>query len=185
MRGIKAVLLAAGLSAALTGCLFTDGPDVKVAAAPDEDPFARLQRPGCYTVDLFDEPEFAGTAGLPPEYARFLGEWGNGVWNGDWCHELIVTAVTADGRVEMLDLHGPHENYGIATAFKRTGRITDDGRLRFAHGTERREYRFVDGRLHGLREDGVRSLEIVLTQMGVVPIPLPRPAGLAVRAARG
>lgn len=127
----------------------------------------RLNEPGCYTVDLFDVPVIAEPdEGVRPEHAKWLGHWAGGEWEGSWCHELIVTSVAPDGRVELLDLHAPSATYSApATAFRRTGRIFEDGTLRFAHGTVVRRYAMHEGRLLGQREgDGFGTMQVVLSR---------------------
>jgi hypothetical protein len=150
--------------------------------APVQD-VSHLQEPGCYTVDLFDEvPIRKPGPEVPAAHAAFLGEWGNGVWNGKWCHDLLIHTVRADGMVEMLDMHAPTESFGgqPASIFKRRGRITEDGVLRFAHGIVTRRYELRDGKLHGQAEGGdFGRAEIVLTKKGVVPLPTPRPVRIA------
>lgn len=151
----------------------------KPKSNPDD--FASLREPGCYTVDLFREvPINPPTEGTPPEFAAYLGEWGNGVWNGEWCHDLLIHTVHADGRVEMLDMHAPTDVFRQpATIFKRTGQIREDGSLHFAHGVTARRYEIIDGLMHGRREGSLGDLRIVLSRKGVVPLPTPRPVQLA------
>ncbi|MEM9146704.1 MAG: hypothetical protein AAGC57_10930 [Pseudomonadota bacterium] len=143
--------------------------------------FDHLRQPGCYTVDLFKEvPINQPAPEVPAEHAAFLGEWGNGVWNGKWCHDLLIHTIHADGRVELLDMHAPTNVYGQpATIFKRIGQIREDGALHFAHGVTTRSYRIIDGLMHGTRDGSLGTLEIVLSKKGVVPLPIPRPIQLA------
>jgi hypothetical protein len=148
---------------------------------PAED-VSSLQEPGCYTVDLFREvPIQEPRQQVPDEFEAFLGEWGNGVWNGKWCHDLLIHTVHADGTAEMLDMHAPSEEFRQpASIFKRRGQISKDGTLHFAHGIVKRRYQLRDGRLYGKAEGGAfGSAEIVLTRKGDVPIPTPRPIQLA------
>ena len=170
-------LTMAGLALLASACAKTPG-DVARAPEPAD---VSLTEPGCYTVDLFKPVPINDPApGVPPEYAAFLGEWGNGVWNGSWCHDMLIHTVHADGRAELLDMHAPTEVYGApASIFKRIGQIGEDGTLRFSHDVTTRSYRIVDGRLHGLRDGGFGRLEIVMTRKGVVPEPRPRPVRLA------
>ncbi len=125
---------------------------------------ARFQKEDCYTVDLFKEVVVEADPSLPEAYARYVGFWAGGNWNGDWCHDMIVTKVLPDGTAFLVDMHGPHETYGIASIFKRKARIHEDGSLRFAHDLDRRRYDFVDGKLYGVRESTERKLEVVLAQ---------------------
>ncbi|MEM6944285.1 MAG: hypothetical protein AAF565_11105, partial [Pseudomonadota bacterium] len=142
----------AGSCLLLAGCL---GSGKKVVEAEPEQPFDRTVS-DCYTVVLFDEFEIKAPADeVPPEFAAFVGEWTNGAWEGKWCHDITIFEVTADGRVDLMDMHAPYEPWGQpASAFRRTGRIDKDGVLRFAHGTTRRSYRIVNGRLEGTRSGG-------------------------------
>ncbi len=170
-------LTMAGLALLASACAETGG---EVTKAPETLP-TNLTQPGCYTVDLFREvPINEPAAGVPPEHAAFLGEWGNGVWGGTWCHDLLIHTVHADGRAEMLDMHAPTEIYNApASVFKRIGQIGEDGALRFSHDVTSRTYRIVDGKLRGLRDGGFGPLEIVMTRKGVVPEPRPRPVRVA------
>ncbi|MGF1553551.1 MAG: hypothetical protein ACFBWO_13805 [Paracoccaceae bacterium] len=127
-------------------------------------PDPRLSRADCYTVVLFDDATVRKPAEeVPAEHAAFLGEWRYGAWDGEWCHDLIVTEVEPGGTVRLMDLHAPHEPWGKpATAFARTGRITQDGLLVFRHGVTQRSYRVIDGRLHAHREASDRDYRAVL-----------------------
>ena len=129
----------------------------------------------CYTVVLFDEYEIKPPAeGVPPEYARFLGKWERGAWNGQWCHDLLVTEVTPTGKVNLVDMHAPYEPFGApASAFQRVGRIDKDGNLRLRYGTESVTYRYEDGRLVGERQGIYGTMIAVLRSEGDVPVPLP------------
>jgi hypothetical protein len=150
--------------------------------APVADNRESLHRPGCYSVDLFDPaPIVPAKPGVPPEHARYLGRWGNGVWNGSWCHDLVIMRVEPNGEVELLDMHAPSTEFDApATAFRRKARIHDDGSLRFVHGTTVRRYEFVNDRLLATREDTVRGrLQAVMSRKGVVRVPVPRPTRLA------
>ena len=166
---------------ALAGCMSAREAPPDPATTSDAG-LGPNHRPGCYTVDLFQEvPVNTPAPGVPAEHAAFLGRWGNGVWNGSWCHDLLVHTVHADGRVELLDMHAPSEKYAApASIFKRTGRIGEDGTLRFSHGLTTRRYAIRDSALYGVREDGAHGrLEIVMTRKGVVPLPRPRPIRVA------
>lgn len=131
-------------------------------------PVAEKVHPDCYTVDLFDSfPIQEPAPDVPAEYSKFLGDWAYGAWEDQWCHDLRITKVHRDGRVEMIDMHAPYEPYGQpATAFKRTGRIGEDGKLRFASGVERRTYQVVGGRLVGERSGLYGDLHAVLVPRG-------------------
>ncbi|MGF1445782.1 MAG: hypothetical protein ACFBRM_06220 [Pikeienuella sp.] len=162
----------------LSGCLLAERPEPKPEAAPD---FSHLREPGCYTVDLFREVPIQPADGLPQEFARYLGAWGNGVWNGSWCHDLLIHTVHADGRVELLDMHAPSEEFRKpASVFKRTGQIREDGALHFTHGIVARRYEIREGLMFGRAEGGAfGEADIVLSRKGVVPLPVPRPVQIA------
>ena len=113
-----------------------------------------LHRDDCYTVKLFDRHRIVSPGdNVPDEYAAFLGRWTNGAWKGEWCHDLLITEVTADGRVRLVEMHAPHFDWNQpATAFKRTGRINEAGELRFAYGVEDVTYRLAgNGKLMAYR----------------------------------
>lgn len=172
----------AGLTALLAGCLGS-GNVVESAKAPER-PLDRTVS-DCYTVVLFDDVEVEKPADdVPFSYAAFLGKWTNGAWDGKWCHDLLIYEVSADGRVELMDMHAPYEPWSQpASAFKRVGRIDNEGVLRFAHGTTQRSYQLVDGRLEGRRSGGGAGEYVAqLKRPWDVPVPRPRPVGIAAAA---
>ncbi len=128
--------------------------------------FAETTDASCYTVDLFDDPDFVkpGEA-VPRRWRDFAGVWGGGAWNGQWCHDLYVLEVKPDGLVRLIETHAPHEPWGKrATAFTRTGRIGPDGRLRLRYGKVESEYWVEDGVLYGLQNDSGDVRRIALTR---------------------
>ena len=129
--------------------------------------------PGCYTVDLFDPYTIEAVAPeTPPDAAAFLGVWMNGAWNGDWCHDLYVTRVSADGRATVLDAYGPFRAAGIeATVFRREGFIKD-GVLTFHTQGGTVEYRRDGEYLVGKRRG----------TMGIMDITMSRPEGMVLQA---
>jgi len=140
-------------------------------------PTAKVVNSDCYTVDLFTKISVEKPASNVPEANRqFLGKWGGGAWNDVWCHDLLVTKVHADGRVELVDMHAPYEKWNQpATAFRRLGRIDEKGNLRFAYGTERLSYHIENGKLVGTRSGMLGNLKVELARKGVPPIPAPKP----------
>jgi hypothetical protein len=131
--------------------------------------------PGCYTVDLFDPYKIEyPDASVPADARQFLGVWKNGAWNGSWCHDLYVTKVYADGRVEVLDTHGPSPFSGVdATAFKRTGSIKN-GVMSLRVDGFPVTYRIVDGYLVGKRKILNGSLDITMSREdGIAQVPIP------------
>jgi len=141
------------------------GPDLSERLVPD-----------CYTVDLFDPyriqyPE----QGVPPQNAKFLGVWQNGGWSKQWCHDLYITEVRADGTVTLLDAYGPDRARRLeAQVYKRTARI-ENGVLRFLTiNNVPVSYRLEDGYLIGERLDYNGKEQIVLSRtdgLALVPIP--------------
>ncbi len=160
-------LLALGAALALAGC-------VQPKPKPTVD-LSKNLKPGCYTVDLFTpyRIEYPG-ADVPADARQFLGVWKNGAWNGDWCHDLYVTKVHADGRVEALDAHGPSPYTGVdATAFKRTGSIKN-GVMTFRVDGFPVRYRIVDGFLIGNRKVINGTLDITMSREdGIAQVPIP------------
>lgn len=148
---------------------------------PPEDLLAKQLKPGCYTVDLFDPFDVIAPArDVPKNVSAFLGAWKDGAWDGRWCHELIVTKVFADGRVELLDLYGPLHDYGLqATVFRRKGTIID-GKLQvgtIGHSTA--TYERVGKYLVGRRTGRIGTYEITMAKDSRItelriPIPVPR-----------
>ncbi|MEM6489733.1 MAG: hypothetical protein AAF677_15930 [Pseudomonadota bacterium] len=170
-------LQAAAAATALVACTATAPENDTVA---DNEDLGPRPRSDCYTVVLFDGFEIKDPPeGTPPEHAAFLGEWRFGAWDGLWCHDLIVTEITKDGRVKIMDLHAPYEPWNQpATAFARTGRIDNDGRLRFRHGTTDREYHLDDGRLVAFRSGQAGEYTAMLRKPGSAPPPQRRPEDL-------
>ncbi len=170
----------------VTASLFVSGcleRQVQVAPAPQPEPMA--VNSDCYTVDLFTKVKVSKPApDVPEAHRQFLGNWGGGAWNDFWCHDLLVTKVHADGRVELVDMHAPYAPWHIpATAFRRTARIDTEGNLRFGYGIERLSYRIENGKLVGTRSGLYGDLRIELVRRGVPPIPTPNPIRLVQLAA--
>ena len=91
------------------------------------------------------------------------GKWGKAAWGGKGCHDLHVTKILADGSVEVMELHAPYEPWGRhATAFRRQGRITKEGRLRLVYSGVSVEYWVQNGRLYGLRSEGGGQMRIAI-----------------------
>ena len=152
------VMMIAAACVLVAGC----AKEVKTVEAPEPEP--ELTRADCYTVVLFDDPQVQTPGEKVPEaYAGYLGSWTRGAWDGKWCHELLVTQVTADGQVELYEMHAPYEAWGQpASAFKRTARIDDSGDLRFRYGTESLRYELVGGKLYAERDGRFGKLEAIL-----------------------
>ena len=134
-------------------------------------------RSDCYTVVLFTEVSAQKPAPkVPDTYRQFHGRWTNGAWNGVWCHDLLVSKVDASGRVELVDMHAPYEPWNQpATAFRRVGRIDDQGILRFSRGGTKVSYRIEDGKLVGTRRGGgLGRLEARLVRPGTVATSVPQ-----------
>lgn len=145
------------------------------------DDYAELRDSTCYTVDLFDTFDVQpATADVPPQYAAFLGEWGYGAWNGEWCHDLLVLSVTPGGEVDLLAMHAPSLPLNQpATVFRRKAFVDINGTLRYAHGKERHVYRIDGPYLVGQRTGNVGEFQIAMTRKGVVPSPIAKPIRLA------
>jgi len=138
--------------------------------------------PGCYTVDLFDPYRIEyPAANVPREMSNFLGVWKNAGWNGNWCHDLYITEVRADGTVTLLDAYGPNKGQGLeATVFKRTARI-ENGVLKFKSiGYAPVSYELAEGGhyLLGNRTDAAGRYKITMNRVdgiAVVPVPPEKP----------
>lgn len=137
---------------------------------------------GCYTVDLFDpyRLQFPDN-GVPRENSKFIGAWKDAAWNGEWCHDLYVTEVRADGTAVLLDAYGPSTKQNVeATVFKRTARIAD-GVLTFTSlGGATVAYRLSKNGdfLLGRRVDALGASEITMARrdgVAVPPIPPKKP----------
>ncbi|MEM7546336.1 MAG: hypothetical protein AAF367_12430 [Pseudomonadota bacterium] len=152
---------AAGLAALVVVGLAACTPTVKKAGPT---PYDKTVVDDCYTVDLFtvaqiQEPE----ADVPSEWARYSGKWGSAAWEGKWCHDLYVLKIEPTGAVEVMSLHAPYEPWGkTATAFRRKGVITKDGRLRVPFRGGLMEYWVKNGKLYGDRKEGNGVLRIAM-----------------------
>ncbi len=147
-------LVALGL---LTACGESKAPAPQpVAAAPLD--------PECRTVVVFDSTKISKPpSDLPDAWKAFSGVWGKAGWNNNtWCHDLYVMKIDEDGKVALMDTHGPGGGHD-GTAFARVGKLGDDNRLRFyADGLER-EYWIEDGKLMGVKHlSGNRTMTIAM-----------------------
>ena len=143
---MKRILAGVSLLALLAACETPQKTDI---------PDSRLTRIGCYTVDLYDDPFQRNVVqpakqGLPANWNRYLGVWGEGAWNGGQCHEIHVTEVHQDGSVVIVDTTAPHEDLR-AESHRRAGRIDRNGRLIVPGTAGPTVYTFEDGRLRGTR----------------------------------
>lgn len=150
----------------LSGCSYFRKAEVQQAP-----PIVEVATNDCYTVDLFTKVKIEQPdASVPPANQQFLGEWGGGAWNDVWCHGLLVNKVNADGTVELVEMHAPYVPWGQpATAFRRIGRIDDQGNLRFAYGTTRLSYRIENGKLVGNNNGLYGNLTVELVHIGTPP----------------
>jgi len=130
--------------------------------------FDKTVRADCTTVTLFTPaPISTPGADVPAEWRAFSGVWGQAGWEGKWCHDLHVMNISADGAVEVMELHAPYAEWGReATAFRRMGRIGSDGRLRLRYKDVVVEYWVENGKLYGVRRQGNAGLRIALSQLG-------------------
>lgn len=139
------IVASASLLALLAACVEPQ------AGLPD----SALVRPGCYTVELYDD-RFRrneiqpAKAGLSDNWNRYLGVWGEGAWNGGQCHEIHVTEVNQDGSVLVIDTVAPFENLR-AESHRRTGRIDRNGRLIVPGTAGPTVYSYQNGQLRGTR----------------------------------
>lgn len=160
-------------------CLAVTGCTESKRRAVEDDLSKRLS-PGCYTVDLFDPYKIEyPAADVPVEMRKFLGVWKNGAWGDNWCHDLYITSIKADGTAEVLDAYGPNSNRGYeATVFKRRGRI-ENGVLTFqSRGRSEVHYSLVGDYLVGKRRDKFGTIEITMSRdvgLALVPIPPRKP----------
>lgn len=124
--------------------------------------------PDCYTVELFHPEKIRKpSARIPESWAAFSGKWGKGAWGGKWCHDLHVISISDSGVVDLFELHAPYEPWNKpATAFRRKGRMTEDGRLRIFYTGVTVEYRMKNGRMMGKRRENGVEQRIVLSPLG-------------------
>lgn len=157
MRAIW-ILGVAALGVAVTGC-------APKRAATGPTPYDKTVDAGCYTVDLFTPAAVATpTDDVPTEWRGYLGKWGGGAWEGKWCHDLYVLSITPDGKVDVISAHAPFPEWGReATAFRRQGLISKDGRLTIRFKDVVVEYRLENGRLLGDRKQGNAMMRIKLS----------------------
>jgi hypothetical protein len=156
VRALISLVAAAGLAGCGGG-----GPIERIQTA-----FEETRDPACYTVDLFTKPRFVTPGSdVPADMRAFAGVWGEGAWNGEWCHDLYVLEIKPDGAVKLIETHAPHAPWGKrATAFQRTARIDRDGRLRLRYGRVRTEYWVEDGTLYGVQDEAGDIRRIAMTR---------------------
>jgi hypothetical protein len=107
--------------------------------------------PECKTVTVFSDTKISQPKEtLPQEWRQFSGVWGKAGWDGYWCHDLYVMAIEEDGKVKLMDAHGPGGRHD-GTVFSRVGRIDEGNRLTFVADGIRREYWIENGKLRGIR----------------------------------
>jgi hypothetical protein len=153
----------------LTACIFMSGCSLFRTAKVESklEPIVEVSSFDCYTVDLFTEIKVEKAEdGVSAENQQFLGEWGGGAWNDVWCHGLLINKIYADGRVDLVDMHAPYVPFAQpATAFRRVGRIDEEGNLRFSHGTSTLSYRIENGKLIGNRSGQYGNLSVELARL--------------------
>lgn len=142
---MKRIVAGASALALLAGCV---QPQPRL-------PDSALVKPGCYTVDLYDDPYRRNEiqpakAGLDESWNRYLGVWGEGAWDGGQCHEIYVTEVNQDGSVVVIDTVAPYQSLR-AESHRRTGRIDRNGRLIVPGTNGPTVYTYENGRLRGTR----------------------------------
>lgn len=128
--------------------------------------FDRTIQEDCYTVDLFTPAVIEPPASnVPKPWGKFSGHWGGGAWDGVWCHDLYILSIGANGEVDLIEAHAPHEPWGkVATAFRRKATLTADSRLRLFYKGVRVEYWVENGRLYGARFEGGRENRVTLSR---------------------
>jgi len=110
----------------------------------------------CQSVVLFSQrPIQKPDMAVPKKWRDFLGQWGNGSWDGVVCHDLRVVDVRTDGTAEVVSMHAPYEPWGqYATAYTRNARfIAEDKLLVTSSGSERLYWIGADGRMRGVRRN--------------------------------
>jgi hypothetical protein len=110
----------------------------------------------CQSVVLFSQrPIQQPDLAVPKKWRQFLGQWGNGSWDGVVCHDLRVVDVRTDGTAEVVSMHAPYEPWGqYATAYTRNARfISEDKLLVTSSGSERLYWIDADGRMRAVRRN--------------------------------
>lgn len=145
------------------GVLASCGAPKQVAKV---DPYAGTRDDSCYTVDLFTKIQIKQPeAGVPQDWRAFSGRWGGGKWAGQWCHDLYVLNIAPDGLVNVVETYAPYEPWGKrATAYRRTARIGEDGRLRLSYGKVKLVYWIENGVMYGARDEGLGAQPISMVR---------------------
>ena len=148
---------------AVAGLVAACGAPKQVAKV---DPYAVTRDDSCYTVDLFTKVEIARPeASVPKNWQAFSGRWGGGKWAGEWCHDLYVLDIAADGQVHLVETYAPYEPWGKrATAFRRVAQIGEDGRLRLNYGRVKLVYWVENGVMYGARDEGLGAQPIAMVR---------------------
>jgi len=110
----------------------------------------------CQSVVLFSErPIQKPDVAVPKKWRQFLGQWGNGSWDGVVCHDLRVVDVRTDGTAEVVSMHAPYEPWGqYATAYTRNARFVSEDKLLVMDGLSERLYWIgADGQMRGVRRN--------------------------------
>jgi len=110
----------------------------------------------CQSVVLFSQrPIQKPDVAVPEKWRKFLGQWGNGSWDGVVCHDLRVIDVRTDGTAEVVSMHAPYEPWGqYATAYTRNARFVGEDKLLVnSGGSERLYWIGADGRMRAVRRN--------------------------------
>lgn len=168
------IIIGVALAASITACGPLARKEKTTVEAPDLSDQLSI---GCYTVDLFDPYKIKHPKnGVPAEHARFLGVWQDGAWDQEeWCHDLYVTEVLADGSVKLLEAYGPSKKRSTAgVVFNRTGKIEDNVLTFIGAGNARLKYKLVGNYLVGERTDLFSQMSATLRRTdGIALVPLP------------
>jgi dienelactone hydrolase len=113
----------------------------------------------------------APAADVPASIARFAGAWAHGAWGGVLPHVLVVEAVDAAGRAQVVYALGDFAEGNVSRGHRReTGRIDGDVLAFDLTDRARAAYRLVGDALHGTYTSGRQVFTITLTRAALADV---------------
>jgi dienelactone hydrolase len=126
-------------------------------------------------------------ADVPPSVARFAGAWARGAWDGVLPHALVVEAVDATGRAQVVYALGDLAEANVTRGYRRvTGQILGDLlTVPLGEGASA-DYHWEANTLRGVytsarRRHTVTLARATLGEIAAIPAIVPRVAGTVVR----
>ena len=160
LRSIVGLALAIGLGSILVGAPSLAGESCKT---PLPDGFKLAPPP----------------AGLPDDLKRFHGVWGNGKWDGQLCHTLVLEVLDAKGSVNAVYSWGDSEGWNVKRGYSiHRGSISGDvvDLPRFSNGAKV-DYTLAGDKLSGRYVRKGNETKITVTPIKDIPQMAATPTG--------